>query len=43
MPTGRWISFEGIDGSGKSTLLAGFERRLRGRGLAPLIAREPGG
>lgn len=42
-PPGRWISFEGIDGCGKSTLVAGFQGRLRGRGLDPLIAREPGG
>ena len=41
--TGRFITFEGIDGAGKSTHLEWYADRLRRRGLAVLLTREPGG
>jgi len=40
---GRFITLEGGEGSGKSTQVARLERRLRARGLDPLLTREPGG
>lgn len=40
---GLFLTFEGGEGSGKSTQLAKLERRLRARGLDPLVTREPGG
>ena len=40
---GRFITFEGIEGVGKSTQLAQAALYLRGRGVDPLLSREPGG
>jgi dTMP kinase len=40
---GKFITLEGIDGAGKSTHLGWLERFLRGRGLNPVVTREPGG
>jgi len=40
---GFFVTFEGGDGSGKSTQVERLARRLRARGLDPLVTREPGG
>lgn len=40
---GRFITVEGLEGAGKTTCLAGIEQYLRGRGLDPVMTREPGG
>ena len=42
-PTGRFITFEGIDGAGKSTHLDTLAQRLRSRAAVVLCTREPGG
>jgi dTMP kinase len=42
-PTGRFITFEGIDGAGKSTHLEALAGRLRERGATVHCTREPGG
>lgn len=39
----RFIVFEGPEGAGKSTQIARLSERLRARGIAPLLTREPGG
>lgn len=38
-----FITFEGIEGSGKSLQITRAERYLRGKGVACLLTREPGG
>jgi dTMP kinase len=40
---GRFVTFEGIDGAGKSSHVEAFAARLRARGLAVEVTREPGG
>jgi dTMP kinase len=40
---GRLITLEGGEGAGKSTLLAGLRSHLAGRGIDPVLTREPGG
>lgn len=43
MPTGRLVTFEGIEGCGKSTQLALLGDHLRACGVKVLATREPGG
>ena len=43
MARGRFISLEGGEGAGKTTQLAALAEALKGRGLALLVTREPGG
>jgi dTMP kinase len=43
MARGRFISLEGGEGVGKTSQLAALAEALRGRGLALLVTREPGG
>jgi dTMP kinase len=40
---GLFVTFEGIEGSGKTTQLKLLARRLRRRGVALLVTRQPGG
>ncbi len=40
---GRFITFEGVEGVGKSTQISHAAQCLRGRGIEPLVTREPGG
>lgn len=42
-PTGRFVTFEGIDGAGKSTHIDWYVDRLRARGIDAIRSREPGG
>jgi len=43
MTRGRFLTLEGVDGAGKSTHVAWIAGRLRARGHAVLVTREPGG
>ncbi|TAM76502.1 dTMP kinase [bacterium] len=38
-----FVTVEGVEGAGKSTLVAVLAEALRGRGVEPLVTREPGG
>lgn len=38
-----FIAFEGGDGAGKSTQVTALAEWLRGRGIDPVVTREPGG
>ena len=40
---GKFITFEGLDGCGKSTQLERLASKLRERGVATTVTREPGG
>lgn len=40
---GLFIALEGVEGAGKSTQVKRLEGWLRGRGLDPVVTREPGG
>ena len=42
-PTGRFISFEGIDGAGKSTHIEALAQWITERGHEVVLTREPGG
>ncbi len=42
-PTGRFVSFEGIDGAGKSSHIESVAERWRAQGLEVVRTREPGG
>ncbi|MGH9598747.1 MAG: dTMP kinase [Terracidiphilus sp.] len=43
MPRGLFITLEGLDGSGKTTQIRRLAAWLERRGLAPVLARQPGG
>jgi dTMP kinase len=41
--SGRFVTMEGIEGVGKSTQVARLSAALRGKGVAHVVTREPGG
>ncbi len=41
--SGRFLTIEGIEGVGKSTQVALLSDSLKGRGIAHVVTREPGG
>lgn len=43
MGRGRFVTFEGPEGAGKTTQLRLLVDWLRGRGIEPVVTREPGG
>jgi dTMP kinase len=43
MPRGLFLTLEGLDGSGKTTQIKRLAAWLEGRGLAPVLTRQPGG
>jgi dTMP kinase len=43
MPTGLFVTLEGIEGSGKTTQAARLADQLRARGRSVLLTHEPGG
>ncbi|MGA2207845.1 MAG: dTMP kinase [Terracidiphilus sp.] len=43
MPSGVFITFEGLDGSGKTTQIKRMAAWLTRRGHDPLVVRQPGG
>jgi len=43
LPSGLFISFEGIDGAGKSTHIDALAQAFRAQGRAVTLTREPGG
>lgn len=43
MPTGKFITFEGIEGAGKSTALEFVQKFLQKNGIDVVVTREPGG
>jgi dTMP kinase len=43
MPSGRFVSFEGIEGAGKTTQIALLSEYLNKHSIAHTITREPGG
>jgi dTMP kinase len=40
---GRFLTIEGIEGVGKTTQVARLSESLKGRGIAHVVTREPGG
>jgi dTMP kinase len=42
-PSGRFVTFEGIDGAGKSSHIEALAAWLRSRGHEVVVTREPGG
>ena len=43
VPSGLFISFEGIDGAGKSTHISALAQAFKAQGRAITLTREPGG
>jgi len=43
MSRGCFVVLEGPEGAGKTTLASGLATRLRGRGVDPVVVRQPGG